>query len=198
MAQLPDKLATFSYYFSLTSLLPLLLIRHTTNPPHQALNASALDVRVGKILEIGPHPDADALFVEKIDIGEAAPRTIVSGLRKFYKAEDLEGKMVAVLCNLKPAAVRGVESFGMVLCASTEGKAEVEVLAIPAAAKVGEVVTFPGFPAPATIEEIPKKKKDALLAPLNTDAEGNARWNESTFTTSAGPVTASLKSVVVG
>eukprot|EP01061_Rhynchopus_euleeides_P034062 TRINITY_DN57748_c0_g1_i1.p2 TRINITY_DN57748_c0_g1~~TRINITY_DN57748_c0_g1_i1.p2 ORF type:complete len:815 (+),score=421.32 TRINITY_DN57748_c0_g1_i1:147-2591(+) len=161
------------------------------------LDASDLEIRVGKIVEIGPHPDADALFVEKIDLGEKEPRTIVSGLRNFYAADDLKGKLVAVLCNLKPAAVRGVESFGMVLCASTAEKKEVKVLDVPAGTPLGERISFPGFPVtdPA---EIHKKKKDALLAPLNTDEKGNARWKEAVFTATTGPITAPLASVTVG
>lgn len=64
------------------------------------------------------HPDADSLYVEKIDLGEAVPRTIVSGLAKYVPIEQMENRLVAVLCNLKPAKMRGVESQGMVLCAT--------------------------------------------------------------------------------
>lgn len=77
-----------------------------------------LDIRVGKIVEVSKHPDADSLYVEKIDLGEAVPRTIVSGLAKWVPIEQMENRLVAVLCNLKPAKMRGVESQGMVLCAS--------------------------------------------------------------------------------
>lgn len=77
-----------------------------------------LDVRVGKILEVSKHPDADALYVEKIDLGEVEPRTVVSGLAKFVPLEELQDRFVAVLCNLKPAKMRGVESQGMLLCTS--------------------------------------------------------------------------------
>lgn len=78
-----------------------------------------LDIRVGKIVEVSKHPDADTLYVEKIDLGEATPRTIVSGLAKYVPLEEMQNRSVAVLCNLKPAKMRGVESQGMVLCAST-------------------------------------------------------------------------------
>lgn len=77
-----------------------------------------LDIRVGKIIEVSKHPDADSLYVEKIDLGEATPRTIVSGLAKYVPLEEMKDRSVAVLCNLKPAKMRGVESQGMVLCAS--------------------------------------------------------------------------------
>lgn len=85
----------------------------------EEITPSRLDIRVGKIVEVGKHPDADALYVEKIDLGEAVPRTIVSGLVNFVPIEEMNNRMVVVLCNLKAAKMRGVESQGMVLCAST-------------------------------------------------------------------------------
>lgn len=77
-----------------------------------------MDIRVGKIVEVSKHPDADALYVEKIDLGEVKTRIIVSGLVNYIPIEEMQGRMVVVLCNLKPAKMRGVESQGMVLCAS--------------------------------------------------------------------------------
>lgn len=82
------------------------------------ITPSRLDIRIGKIVEVSRHPDADALYVEKIDLGEPAPRTVVSGLVNFIPIEEMQDRMVVVLCNLKPAKMRGVESQGMVLCAS--------------------------------------------------------------------------------
>lgn len=61
-----------------------------------------LDLRVGRIVEIQKHPDADALYLEKIDVGEAAPRTVVSGLVKFVPIEQMQNRLVIVFCNLKP------------------------------------------------------------------------------------------------
>ena len=58
------------------------------------------------------HPDADSLYVEKIDVGEAEPRTVISGLRKFVAQDQLEGALVAVVCNLKPVNMRGIKSHG--------------------------------------------------------------------------------------
>lgn len=87
-------------------------------PVADEITPSRLDIRIGKIVEVSRHPDADALYVEKIDLGEAAPRTIVSGLVNFIPIEEMQNRMVVVLCNLKPAKMRGIESQGMVLCAS--------------------------------------------------------------------------------
>lgn len=54
------------------------------------------------------------MYVEEIDLGEAKPRQVVSGLVKFVPQERMLGARVLVLCNLKPAKMRNVESFGMV------------------------------------------------------------------------------------
>lgn len=81
----------------------------------------SLDFRVGKIVEIDELEGSDRLFVEKIDIGDET-RQIVSGLREHYSKEDLLGKQVIVVANLKPAKLRGVESAGMVICSEFDGK----------------------------------------------------------------------------
>lgn len=94
------------------------------NAPAAAAAAAAedgpqrLDIRVGRVVDVSKHPDADTLYVEKIDLGESEPRTVVSGLAKFVPIEEMQGRLVTVLCNLKPAKMRGVESKGMVLCTS--------------------------------------------------------------------------------
>jgi len=54
-------------------------------------------------VSVKKHPDADSLYVEEIDIGEAAPRTVCSGLVKFLQPEDIADKLVVLVCNLKPA-----------------------------------------------------------------------------------------------
>lgn len=87
-------------------------------PASDEIVPSRLDIRIGKIVEVSKHPEADSLYVEKIDLGEEQPRTIVSGLVNFIPIEEMQGRMVVVLCNLKPAKMRGIESKGMVLCAS--------------------------------------------------------------------------------
>ena len=84
-----------------------------------------LEIRVGKIIEIGKHPDADSLYVEKVDVGEPEPRTIVSGLVQYCPIESMLQREVIVLCNLKPRALKGITSFGMLLCASNEDHTQV-------------------------------------------------------------------------
>ena len=88
-----------------------------------------LDLVVGKILEARPHPKADKLLVFKVDIGTEV-RQIVSGIAKFYNPNDLVGKKVIVVKNLKPIKLRGEESKGMLLCGSDEADTYLELVNI--------------------------------------------------------------------
>jgi len=76
-----------------------------------------LDLVMGEIISAEKHPKADKLLVFKVNIGGEV-RQIVSGIAKWYKPEDTVGKKVVVVRNLKPVKLRGVESQGMLLCAS--------------------------------------------------------------------------------
>ena len=78
-----------------------------------------LQFKVGTILKCEPHPKADRLLVEQVDLGGEV-RQIVSGIAKHYKPEELIGKQVVVVTNLKPVKLRGVESYGMILCATDD------------------------------------------------------------------------------
>lgn len=99
-------------------------------PAVEVIDVSRLDMRIGKIVEVSRHPDADGLYLEKIDCGEAQPRTVISGLVKFIPIEEMKDRMVIVMCNLKPAKMRGILSEAMVMCASTPEK--VEIMSPPA------------------------------------------------------------------
>lgn len=79
-----------------------------------------IQLKVGKVVECQKVEKADKLLCSKIDLGEGAPRTIVSGIAKYYTPEEMIGKQVIVVTNLKPVKLRGIESQGMVLCASDE------------------------------------------------------------------------------
>ncbi len=83
-----------------------------------------VDLRVGKILKVEDHPNADKLYILTVDLGEGQPRTIVAGLKKYCSKKSLEGKRAIFVVNLKPANLRGVESQGMILAAidSTQTK----------------------------------------------------------------------------
>lgn len=87
-----------------------------------------LDLRVALVERIEVVPKADKLYILNLDLGYEK-RVIVSSIREFYKPEDLEGKKIIVLCNLKPAKFRGVQSNGMLLAAeSPETRQEILTL----------------------------------------------------------------------
>lgn len=86
-----------------------------------------IDLRVAKIIKIERHPEAEKLYIETIDTGEEEESQIVSGLVPHYTEEELLGRNIILVKNLKPAKLRGVKSYGMLLAASNEDKT-VEVL----------------------------------------------------------------------
>jgi methionyl-tRNA synthetase len=98
-----------------------------------------LDLRVAKVLSCERHPNADKLYVLQVDCGEPKPRQIVSGLAQSYTPGQVIGKYVVVICNLKKAVLRGVESNGMLL-AGKEGK-EVCLVEVTAGMKPGSKVS---------------------------------------------------------
>ncbi|XP_022874192.1 probable methionine--tRNA ligase [Olea europaea var. sylvestris] len=151
------------------------------------ISISRLDIRVGLITKAQKHPDADSLYVEEIDVGEAQPRTVVSGLVEYIPLEEMQNRKVCVLCNLKPAAMRGIKSQAMVLAASNSDYTKVELVEPPQDAIVGERVTFPGFEG--TPDEVlnPKKKVwETLQVDLHSDKKMVGCYKDMPFTTSAG------------
>ncbi|XP_028306645.1 aminoacyl tRNA synthase complex-interacting multifunctional protein 1a isoform X2 [Gouania willdenowi] len=144
------------------------------------VDVSRLDLRVGQIISAEKHPDADSLYVEQINVGEANPRTVVSGLVKHVPLDQMQNRMVVVLCNLKPAKMRGVVSQAMVMCASSPDK--VEILDPPNGAVPGDHVTFQGFPGDPDKELNPKKKVWEQVQPdLRTDAQCVATYKGAAF-----------------
>lgn len=108
---------------------------------------SMIDLRIGHIVDVKKHPEADSLYIEQIDLGEeTGPRTVVSGLVNYIPIEEMRDKYLVCICNLKPANMRGVKSFAMVLAAtSKDGKdGGVELIQPPPGCKPGERVFFEG------------------------------------------------------
>ena len=145
------------------------------------------------------HPDADSLYVEKIDCGDAdGPRTVVSGLAKFMTKEELLGKSVLVVCNLKPATMRGIQSSGMLLAASKtdpNGSEVVEVVTAPDGARAGEFIQVDGF-QPAMPDALLKSKTaqdcfKRVMQSLKVDSNCNAVYTSNGIScklmTSMGP-----------
>ncbi|XP_053274350.1 aminoacyl tRNA synthase complex-interacting multifunctional protein 1 [Pleuronectes platessa] len=144
------------------------------------VDVSRLDLRIGRIVEAQKHPDADSLYVEQVDVGEASPRTVVSGLVKHIPLDQMQNRMAVLLCNLKPAKMRGVVSQAMVMCASSPDK--VEILDPPSGAAPGDRVTFQGFPGEPDKELNPKKKVWEQVQPdLRTDGQCVATYKGAAF-----------------
>jgi len=137
------------------------------------VDVSRLDLRIGHIKEIQLHPDADSLYLEQIDVGEETPRTVVTGVVKYVPIEKMQNRKVIVLCNLKPAKMRGILSQAMVMCASAPDQCE--VLDPPADAAPGDRVYVPGFEGTPDTQLNPKKKVFEKIQPdCSTNAEGVA------------------------
>jgi methionyl-tRNA synthetase len=90
-------------------------------PPITIDDFLKVDLRVGVILDAAAVPKSDKLLHLHIDIGEAKPRSIVAGIAEAYKPEALVGRKVAIVANLAPRKLRGIESQGMIVAASLEG-----------------------------------------------------------------------------
>ncbi|CAM4475863.1 unnamed protein product [Leuciscus chuanchicus] len=151
-------------------------------PPQEEakVDVSRLDLRVGRIISAEKHPDADSLYVEQVDVGDAAPRTVVSGLVKHIPLEQMQNRMAVLLCNLKPAKMRGVLSQAMVMCASSPEK--VEILDPPSGAVAGDRVSVQGFPGEPDKELNPKKKVWEQVQPdLRTNDQCVATYKGAAF-----------------
>ena len=156
----------------------------------EGTDVGILDIRVGKIVQVERHPEADGLYVEQIDLGEGKPRTVVSGLVKHVPIDQMLNRKVVVLCNLKPSKLKGIESQAMVLCGKTKDEpcSKMELIEPPSAAAVGEKVSFVGVAA-EPLDVLPPKKKlwEKLQPQFNTSDAKLARFEALTFDTSAGP-----------
>ncbi len=80
-----------------------------------------VELRVAKVLEARPHPNADKLMLLQIDVGDVQ-KQIVAGIRQHYTPEQLVGKKIVVVNNLAPAMLRGETSNGMLLAATSGEK----------------------------------------------------------------------------
>ena len=90
-----------------------------------------LDLRVAEIISVEDISGADKLYKIEIDVGsEIGKRTICAGLKEYYSKEELQGKRIIYFSNLKSRMMRGIESQGMLLAASTEDHSKV-VLIVP-------------------------------------------------------------------
>ncbi|XP_064613085.1 tyrosine--tRNA ligase, cytoplasmic-like [Liolophura sinensis] len=160
-----------------------------------------LDFRVGKIISAEKHPESNTLYVEKVDLGEEEPRSVLSGLVDLVPLEDLQGKLGVFLCNLKPRTMKGIESQAMLMCASTDSTpSQVEPLIPPAGSAPGERVFIEGEKDVAPDEKLNPKKKiwEKLQPDFRTNDKCEVEWQGSLMVTKLGVVTVkSLKGVPI-
>ena len=88
-----------------------------------------IDLRTAKILDVEEIDKADKLYKLSIDLGkELGKRTLVAGIKKHYKKEELKGKTIIVFTNLEPRKLKGIESQGMLLAAVSSDERDVFLL----------------------------------------------------------------------
>lgn len=157
------------------------------------IDFTKVDFRVGSITRVWNHETAERLYCEEIDVGAEAGgvRQVVSGLRAYYSLEEMQDRLVIVVCNLKESKFQGVMSFGMVLAAKSADGSRVELLSVPEGSAVGERLTLQGYngtyPAPLNAARMKKLKAWEAVAPdLHTSETGAACWKELQLVTSAG------------
>lgn len=93
-------------------------------PPIEFADFAKVDLRVARVTHAEPHPNADKLLKLQVDDGSGTPRQICAGVRAYYKPEDLVGKQIVIVANLAARTIRGEESRGMMLAASSAPKGE--------------------------------------------------------------------------
>lgn len=180
---------------------------------------SYLDIRVGKIVSIADHPEADRLYVQEIDVGDHLyeekksddeipqnkTRSIIAGIKDYCSPDELLNTNVVVVCNLKPRKLKGVPSEGMILCCSNVDKSDVKPIRPVAGSSPGDPIRFPGIDSlvfPPGSNKISFNKIDKAYKAVCNDfvvnEKGVATWNnlaketEIQFETYLGPITGSI------
>ena len=119
----------------LTPAKPVVPEKKDETPEITIDDFSKVELVVGEVKKCEKHPKADRLLVSQIDIGGEV-RQIVSGIADSYSPEDMPGKKVIVVKNLKSAKLRGVESQGMILAGGTKKSIKVLETDLPAGTKI--------------------------------------------------------------
>ena len=99
-----------------------------------------IKIRIGKVIEVTDHPNADKLLVLKVDLGDEQ-RQICAGIKGHYTPEQLIGRNLAIVTNLPPMMLRGQQSQGMLLAAVTPDQSRVVVLTTEAEIAPGSAVS---------------------------------------------------------
>ena len=172
IARWDDALLELSPGIPLETPIPLFKKLELTNIVTTSDPFSKLDLRVAKILEVQDHPQADKLYIMQVDLGPLGRRTIVAGMKPYYQKQEITGKSIVMVTNLKPALIRGIESKGMLL-AATDATNIVSLLD-PKDSSPGTEVGVEGIARePVSVLEFDAFKK----APMVVDQKGNIVYN---------------------
>ncbi len=147
--------------------------------------ARRVELRVARIVRVEPHPNADKLYVEQIDLGGGEKRQIVSGLVPYYQASELLDRKVIVVANLKAARLRGETSQGMLLAADSEGA--IEVLFVDDA-QPGDRIEVEGYEAADPSERLEEITIDEFFATPLSVGNHVVTVDGSALLYSGGPV----------
>jgi len=112
---------------------------------------SKLDLRAARVIEVEDHPDADKLYVIQLDLGPLGKRSLVAGIKPYYTPDEIKGKSIIIVSNLKPVKLRGIESKGMLLAAE-DGQGIVSLLCLKDASPGTEIF----------VEGIPREPSSVL------------------------------------
>jgi len=151
------------------------------------LTPKLLDLRVGKVLSAEKHPTSDTLSVATVDVGEPAPRTVVSAV----SVDELVDRLAVLLVNIKPSAVRGVQSQAIMLtAASSKEPVAVELLQPSANSKPGDAVFVDSYTSEKAREILNPKKKtwEKIQADFVVDNDLNVVWRDYELKTAHGNV----------
>jgi methionyl-tRNA synthetase len=132
---------------------------------------SFFDLRVAEVKSCKSHPNADKLIVLGLELGNGEERTICAGIRPYYTDEEMVGKHIIIVYNLKPAMLRGIESRGMLLAASAS--TGVKVITVENS-KPGDSVYAEG------VEKQPKKEitiDEFAAVEIATNEKGNVEYD---------------------
>jgi methionyl-tRNA synthetase len=97
-----------------------------------------IELKIGKVIDVQDHPNADKLYILKVDVGGEI-RQIVSGIKQWYKKEDLLNKKIVIVYNLQPKIFREIESQGMLLAAE-DGNGNLSLITADKDIKEGSIV----------------------------------------------------------
>lgn len=147
-----------------------------------------LDLRVGTVTNVRDHPGADGLYLFDALLG-AEPVQVVTNLKKSMAKEELEGKNLVFLCNLKPTSFRGEKSLAMIM-GGTSAEGVHGLLAAPEGAKAGDRLSLqgqlPAEPVPARANE---KVIAAVFGGMKTNAKQQFAWDGKLVSAAGKPVT---------